>query len=339
MTELVSREYQLLRRPVGMPAAADFAIVSRTLADPAEGQIRVRNRFLSVDPYMRGRMTDAKSYSAPFQLNAPMDGGAIGVVESSRHPEFTVGDTVFSMHGWREAFLSDGKGISRIDPSLAPPQAYLGVLGMPGMTAYVGLFTIGGLKEGETVLVSGAAGAVGQVVCQIAKAKNCRVIGVVGSKEKARWLEREAGVDVTINYKTVPSLRKAILAAAPDGIDLTFENVGGEHLEAAVACAKDFSRVVICGLISQYNATEVGTGLRNIREVLTRRLTLRGFIVSDHQGVRGEFFREMAGLVTSGRMKWTETIVDGFDRMTEAFLGLFSGANTGKMVVKLTGTE
>ncbi len=335
MTAATIREYHLLRRPVGLPTAADFAVATRSLPEPAQGEVRVRNQFLSVDPYMRGRMIEAKSYVPPFALNAPLDGGAVGRVEVSNHPDFSVGDTVLSMMGWREGFVSDGKGLIRIDPTLAPPQAYLGTLGMPGLTAYAGLFVIGGLGEAETVLVSGAAGAVGMVVCQIAKARNCRVIAVVGSDEKARWLEREAGVDVTINYRTEPNLRKAIAAAAPDGIDLTFENVGGEHLEAAIACSKTFGRVVICGLISQYSATEAPAGIRNVRDILTRRLTVRGFIVSDHGDRRADFLRDMAGWIKAGRMKWTETIVDGFDRMPEAFLGLFSGANLGKMVVRI----
>jgi len=335
MTATTSREYHLVRRPVGLPATADFTVVTRSLPAPASGEVLVRNRFLSVDPYMRGRMMDVKSYVPPFALNAPLDGGAVGRVEASNHPDFAVGDTVVSMLGWREAYLSDGKGLIRIDPTLAPPQAYLGTLGMPGLTAYAGLFVIGGLRDKETVLVSGAAGAVGMVVCQIAKARDCRVIGVVGSDDKAQWLEREAGVDVTINYRTVPNLRKAIAAAAPDGVDLTFENVGGDHLEAAIATSKTFGRVVICGLISQYNATEAPAGIRNVRDILTKRLTVRGFIVSDHNDRRADFLRDMSGWIKAGRMKWSETIVDGFDRMPEAFLGLFSGKNLGKMVVRL----
>ncbi|MFN0177794.1 MAG: NADP-dependent oxidoreductase [Gemmatimonadales bacterium] len=330
------REFQLLRRPVGLPTGDDFAIVSREAAAVQDGQIRVRNLFVSVDPYMRGRMSDAKSYAEPYQLNAPMAGGAVGRVEESKAPALAPGDLVLTMHGWREGFVADGKTAVKIDSSLAPPQAYLGTLGMPGQTAYTGLFEIGGLKTGETVLVTGAAGAVGIVACQIAKARNCRVIGTVGSDEKAAWLKDNAGVDATINYRTAGNLRRAIAGAASEGIDLTFENVGGEHLEAALANMKDFGRVAICGLISQYNATDAGPGIRNIRDVLTRRLTVRGFIVSDHLGLRPRFLAEMVEWIKAGKMRWTETIIDGFERTPEAFLGLFSGRNIGKMVVRIT---
>lgn len=335
MPGISCREYQLLRRPVGMPAESDFATVARTLPSVGPGQVRVRNLFLSVDPYMRGRMSDAKSYAAPYELNAPMAGGAVGRIEESSHPGLAVGAVVLSMNGWREGFVSDGKDLQPLDVSAAPPQAFLGTLGMPGLTAYAGLFDVGGLNDGETVLVSGAAGAVGMVVCQIAKAKGCRVIGTVGADAKGAWLREQAGVDVAINYKTTPSLRKAIAAAAPDGVDLTFENVGGEHLEAALASAKTFGRVAICGLISQYNVTDAGPGIRNMRDVLTKRLTVRGFIVTDHAKRQPDFIREMIGWIKAGKMKWTETIVDGFERMPSAFLGLFSGQNLGKMVVRV----
>ena len=334
MTQVTVREYHLRRRPVGTPTPDDFELVSRSLPEPGPGEVLVRNEFLSVDPYMRGRMSDAKSYVPPYALGAPMDGGAVGRVEASSHPDFSAGDLVFSMMGWREGFLSDGKGLTRIDPALGPPQAFLSTLGMPGLTAYAGLLEVGKLGQGETVLVSGAAGAVGMVVCQIAKARDCRVIGVVGSDHKAEWLKRTAGVDVTVNYRTAGSLHKAIAAAAPDGIDLTFENVGGEHLEAALACSRTFARVVICGLIAHYNATEPPPGLRNVRHILTRRLTVRGFIVLDHHGLREDFLRDMAAWMAAGRMRSTETIIDGFTRMPEAFLGLFEGRNLGKMVVK-----
>jgi NADPH-dependent curcumin reductase CurA len=320
---------------VGLPTEHDFTVVSRPLPPIGAGQVRVRNLYLSVDPYMRGRMSDAKSYTPPYDLNAPMSGGAVGRVEESAHPDFAAGDLVLSTNGWRDRYVSDGAGLRKVDDAIAPPQAFLGTLGMPGLTAYVGLFDIGQLAPGETVLVSGAAGAVGMVACQIAKAKRCRVIGTAGSDQKAAWLTEKAGVDVVINYKTTPSLRKAVAAAAPDGIDLTFENVGGDHLEAALASAKTHGRLAICGLISQYNATEVGPGIRNVREILTRRLTVRGFIIFDHYHRQPDFVREMAGWIRSGQMKWTETIVDGFERMPAAFLGLFSGDNLGKMVVRV----
>lgn len=330
-----SREYTLRQRPTGLPSPADFAVVTRELADPGPGEILVRNLFLSVDPYMRGRMADVKSYAAPFEVGATMEGGAVGRVEASRHPGFAPGDLVLSPHGWREAYLSTGPGLTKLDASLAPPQAFLGALGMPGLTAYVGLLDVGGLAEGGTVLVSAAAGAVGMVACQIARAKGCRVIGVVGSDAKAEWLRENGAVDLAINYRATPSLRKAVADAAPDGVDLTFENVGGDHLEAALACSKRSARIVICGLIAQYNATDPPAGPRNFREVLTRRLTVRGFIVSDHWHRMPDFLRDMSGWMRAGEMRWTETIVEGFERMPEAFLGLFEGRNLGKMVVRV----
>jgi hypothetical protein len=320
---------------VGLPTDADFAIVTRPLSPLADGQLRVRNLYLSVDPYMRGRMSEAKSYTPPYDLNAPMSGGAVGRVEESRHPAFPVGTLVLSNNGWRDGFVGDGKGLQPIDESVAPPQTYLGTLGMPGFTAYVGLLEVGGLRPGETVLVSGAAGAVGMVACQIAKVHGCRVIGTAGSEEKAAWLRTTAGVDTVINYKTTENLRRAIAVAAGEGLDLTFENVGGEHLEAALASSKTHARVAICGLISQYNATEAGPGVRNVREILTRRLTVRGFIIFDHNGRQPDFLRDMSAWIRDGRVKWTETVVDGFERMPAAFLGLFAGANLGKMVVRV----
>ena len=333
---VISREFQLNQRPAGMPTAAQFTLATKELAPVGPGQVLVKNQFLSVDPYMRGRMTDAKSYVPPFELNVAMGGGAVGRVEESAHQDLPVGTFVLSMEGWREGFVSDGQGLVKIDASVAPPQAYLGTLGMPGLTAYVGLLDIGGLKDGDTVLVSGAAGAVGMVVCQIAKARGCTVIGSVGSDEKGAWLKANAGVDVTINYRTTPNLRKAVLAAAPDGIDVTFENVGGEHLEVALACSKPFGRVAVCGLISQYNATEAGPGIRNVPDILKKRLTVRGFIVTDHGQRQPDFIKDMTGWIAAGKMKWTETIVDGFEKMPEAFLGLFSGTNLGKMVVHVS---
>ena len=333
---VISREFQLRQRPVGMPTAADFTLATKELPPVGPGQVRVKNQFLSVDPYMRGRMTDAKSYVPPFELNVAMSGGAVGRVEESNHADLAVGTTVLSMEGWREGFVSDGKGLTKLDVSIAPPQAFLGTLGMPGLTAYAGLFDVGGLKDGDTVLVSGAAGAVGMVVCQIAKARGCTVVGMVGSDEKGAWLKANAGVDATINYRTAPSLRKAIMAAAPDGIDLTFENVGGDHLEAALACSKTSGRVALCGLISQYNATEAGAGIRNVRDILTKRLMVRGFIVTDHAKRQPDFIKDMTGWIQAGKMKWTETIVDGFEKMPDAFIGLFSGNNLGKMVVRVS---
>lgn len=335
MTSLTVREYQLRRRPAGMPSPDDFALVTRTLTEPADGEVLVRNLFLSVDPYMRGRMRDVKSYVDPFPLGGPLEGAAVGRVEASRHPDLPTGTLVLSMQGWREGFLTDGRGVTPIDPALGRPESWLGTLGMPGLTAYVGLLDIGAMAPGETVLVSGAAGAVGMVACQIARARGCRVVAVVGTDAKAAWLREHQAADVTINYRTAASLRQAIAGAAPDGVHVTFENVGGEHLEAALACSRNFGRIVICGLIANYNATEPPPGPRNVRDILTRRLTVRGFLVFDHHHRRGDFLRDMAAWIAAGQMHWTETVVDGFERMPEAFLGLFQGTNLGKMVVRV----
>ncbi|MEO8448224.1 MAG: NADP-dependent oxidoreductase [Gemmatimonadota bacterium] len=332
---LTAREFHLRRRPVGMPTNDDFELQTLDLPALGPGQVRVTNLYLSVDPYMRGRMTEAKSYVPPFELGAALEGGAVGRVEESTLPAFAVGDVVLSMMGWRDRFVTDGKGLSKIDPALAPLSAFLGTLGMPGFTAYVGLLDVGELKEGETVLVSGAAGAVGSVACQIAKAKGCTVIGVTGSDEKARWLLDNGCVDHAINYRTAPKLKAAIQTAGPEGVDLTFENVGGDQLEAALACSKTFARIVLCGLIANYNATSPAPGPSNFRDVLTKRLRIQGMIVTDHAKRRPDFLRDMSDWIKTGKMKWTETIVEGLERTPEAFAGLFEGRNLGKMVVKI----
>ena len=330
-----TREYHLARRPAGVPSADDFTIAERDLPPLKEREVKVRNLFLSVDPYMRGRMRDVKSYAPPYELGTPLIGGAVGRVEESRSPSFAPDDLVLSNQGWREGFVSEDRALTRIDPSIARPSAYLGVLGMPGLTAYAGLFDVGRLVDGETVLVSGAAGAVGATVCQIAKLRGCRVVGVVGSAEKAEWLTTEAGANAAINYRTVDNLRRAIRDAAPAGVDLTFENVGGGHLEAALACSNDFARIVICGLISEYNASAPSAGPSNLRDVLTKRLTMRGFIVTDHAKLYPDFHRDMTAWIKEGKIRWTETVIEGFERMPEAFLGLFEGRNMGKMVVRV----
>lgn len=337
MSATVNREIHLKKRPVGMPTAADFELVETAIPTPAAGQFLVRNVFMSVDPYMRGRMMDRESYIPPFQVGQVMDGGSVGQVMESEHPGFAAGDYVcgFANGGWREWWLSDGTMMQKVDPTLVPLQAYLGVLGMPGLTAYSGLLRIGQPKEGETVFVSAAAGAVGAVVCQIAKAKGCRVVGSVGSDAKADWLRREAGVDAVVNYKTCGNLLAAVKAAAPKGIDVYFENVGGEHLEVALELMNRAGRIVACGMISQYNATEPPPGPRNIILVVGKSLTFQGFIVSNYLDMVPSFFADMGQWVREGKMKWEETIVDGIAKAPDAFLGLFTGANAGKMLVRL----
>jgi len=325
-----SREIHLAARPEGWPKESDFELAEVDVADPEEGELLIRNEFMSVDPYMRGRMNDTRSYVPPFALGEPMPGGAVGRVVASNNPDYAEGDWVFSMLGWREVARSDGEGLRKLDPERAPPQASLGVLGMPGLTAYVGLLDIGQPKEGETVFVSGAAGAVGSVAGQIAKIKGCRVIGSAGSAEKVAWLE-ELGFDKAFNYKETPP-RDALRG---EKIDVYFDNVGGEHLEAALSAANTHARFVGCGMISRYNDERPEPGPRNIALVVSKRLKFQGFIIGDHFDRAGDFFRDMSGWVREGRVKYRETYVDGIENAPRAFLGLLRGENVGKMLVRL----
>ena len=336
MTSVTSREIHLRSRPHGLPTADNFALVSVEVPAPSgPDQVLVRNRFISVDPYMRGRMRDTRSYTAPFGLDEPLTGGAVGEVVSSNSDQFAEGDVVLHMFGWREYALAEPRNLTKVDPSLAPLQSYLGVLGMPGMTAYVGLLDIGKPQPGETVFVSGAAGAVGSEVCQIAKIQGCRVVGSTGSQVKARWLEEVAGVDVAINYKETSNLRRELQKACPDGIDVYFENVGGVHLEAALQYMNNFGRIAVCGMISMYNATSAQPGPANMALMIGRRLKMQGFIVSDHLERRDDFLRDVSGWMREGKLKWEETILEGIESTPEAFIGLFHGENLGKMLVKV----
>lgn len=335
MSTLMGREIRLRSRPSGMPTDETFELVEVEVPKPKEGEIQVRNIWMSVDPYMRGRMRDAESYVAPFQVGAALEGGCVGRVMQSKNPKFSDGDYVSSMLGWREYWVSDGKGVTKVDPNIAPLQAFLGVLGMPGLTAYAGLLQVGRPKEGETVFVSAAAGAVGSVVCQIAKAKGCRVAGSVGSDAKVKWLLEEAGIDAAFNYKTEPNLAAAMRKACPSGIDIYFENVGGKHLEVALMQMKSFGRIPVCGMIEQYNAFTPAPGPSTLINMIPKRLRLEGFIVTDHMGLMPQFFAEMAGWIKAGKMKWQETIHEGLEEAPAAFLGLFQGENIGKMLVKV----
>jgi NADPH-dependent curcumin reductase CurA len=335
MNQTLNREIHLKSRPVGMPRPENFELVTMSIPQPGEGEVLVRNIYMSVDPYMRGRMIDRKSYAPPFQLGEVMSGGCVGQVAASNHNKLKVGDYVSSMYGWREYYTSDGRGLSRIDPNLAPIQSYLGTMGMPGRTAYVGLLDIGQLKEGETVFVSAAAGAVGSVACQIAKIKGCKVIGSAGSAAKVSWLVDELGIDAAFNYKEVGKLSAELARRAPEGIDVYFDNVGGDHLEAALAQMNSFGRVVCCGMISQYNATEPTAAPRNLNFIVTKRLTLRGFIVSDHRAELPRIEKDMATWLAQGRLTWQVTIVDGLENAPEAFIRLFTGEKMGKMLVRI----
>ena len=337
MTRSTNREIRLKSRPTGMPSTENFALVETAMPKVGPGQFLLRNVWMSVDPYMRGRMMDRESYVPPFEVGKVLDGGSVGQVVESQHDGFAVGDYVcgFAAGGWREFHVSDGTMMQKVDPALAPLQAYLGVLGMPGLTAYSGLLRIGQPQPGETVFVSAAAGAVGAVVCQIAKLKGCYVVGSVGSDDKAAWLRREAGVDAVVNYKTCGNLEAAVKAVCPRGIDVYFENVGGEHLDVALSLMNRLGRIVACGMISQYNAVEPPAGPRNIILVVGKSITMQGFIVSNFIDMVPSFFADMGQWIRAGEIKWEETVFDGIANAPKAFLGLFTGANAGKMLVRL----
>lgn len=330
-----SREWHLVTRPQGWPTPADFALREAQLPELADGQLLVRNRYFSVDPYMRGRMSAAKSYAEPFELDKPMQGGAVGEVIASKSEDFAVGDQVLHFLGWREYAVVKAKSAVKVDPEAAPLSTYLGVLGMPGLTAYAGLLRVAEFKEGDTVFVSGAAGAVGGQVGQIAKLKGAsRVIGSAGSDDKVKLLVEEYGFDAAFNYKNGP-VKDQLKQAAPDGIDVYFDNVGGDHLEAAVAAMNLHGRIAICGMISQYNATEPTPAPRNLAQIIAKRFRMEGFLVGDHYDLQPQFVEEVSAWIRSGELKYRETFVEGIDNGVEAFLGLLRGENTGKMVVSL----
>ena len=300
MTTTTSRDVQLAKRPVGMPNDDDFQVVETPVAAPGKGQIQVRNLCMSVDPYMRGRMVDRKSYVPPFQIGETLTGGCIGVIEASEHPDFAVGDHVESMYGWREAWTEDAAGVTNLGANLeAPASAYLGVLGMPGMTAYVGLLGAGAYKDGDTVFVSGAAGAVGSIVGQIAKIKGSRVLGSAGSADKVALLTEELGFDFGFNYNEGDLLNQ-LREGAPDGLDVYFDNVGAEHLQAAIMHMRPFGRIALCGAIALYNDTEPRPGPNNLAMAIGLGLTLKGFIVSHYENMRADFRRDLSAWIASG---------------------------------------
>lgn len=317
-----------------MPSADNFELVSVELPAPAPGEVQVKNLWMTVDPYMRVRMNETRSYMPAFQIGEALQGGAIGEVVAANDAGLAVGDLVSSFLGWREGFNVPAVDVEKLDTHGLPPQAFLGVAGMPGLTAYAGLLRVAALTPGDVVFVSAAAGAVGQVVCQIAKLKGHTVIGSAGGAEKIAFL-KEIGVDHVIDYKAVPDLASAVLAAAPDGIDIYFENVGGEHLEAALAAAKPFARFALCGMISQYNATDAGVGARGLIQVIGKSLRLEGFLVRHHVDLRPAFIKELSGWIAEGRVQWRETVAYGIENAPSALIKLFKGENLGKMLVKL----
>ncbi|GIU02626.1 NADP-dependent oxidoreductase [Shewanella algidipiscicola] len=324
----------LQSRPEGMPTADNFALTQVTLPELQQGQFLVKNLWMSVDPYMRGRMIDRESYIAPFALGEVLEGGAIGEVIASKHADFPVGSKVSSMNGWRTHYVTDGSDHTILPTTPLCESHFLGVLGMPGMTAWTGLNRIAELKAGETLFVSAASGAVGSVACQLGLLMGAKVIASVGSDEKAASL-KAMGVEQVINYKTTTDLSAALRTAAPQGIDVYFENVGGDHLVAALDNMNEFGRIAVCGMIADYNDTTPSPGPSNIGNIIVKKLKIQGFIVMDHWEHYPEFTQQMSQWLANGQVKAEQTIYEGIEQAPAAFIGLFEGKNRGKMVVKL----
>ncbi|MFC3381854.1 NADP-dependent oxidoreductase [Couchioplanes azureus] len=335
MMSVLSTEIRLAARPQGWPTADTFEIARTEVPDPQQGQILVRNLLMSVDPYMRGRMDDRESYVPPYALGKALEGGAVGEVVSSGADGFKPGDTVLHGLGWREYALVPATSAAKVDPAVAPLGAYLGVLGMTGLTAYAGLLRSAEFKPGDTVFVSSAAGAVGQVVGQLARHRGAaRVIGSAGSAEKVAYLRDELGFDAAFDYHDAP-VREQLREAAPGGIDVYFDNVGGDHLEAAISALNVHGRICVCGMISVYNATEPAPAPRNLAMLIAKRLTMRGMLVSDHGDLRDEFVREVAPLLANGTIRHRETLFEGLETAPEAFLAMLRGDAVGKNLVRI----
>lgn len=336
MAFMKNKQILLASRPAGMPNEANFRIVETEVPQPKAGEVLVRTLYLSVDPYMRGRMDDRKSYIAPFAVNEVITGGGIGEVIESRSPAFQPGDIVTGMLGWQLYSVATAQELVKVDPTLAPVTTALGVLGMPGLTAYFGLLEIGRPKEGETVVVSGAAGAVGMTVCQIAKIKGCRVVGIAGSDEKNQYLEHELWVDTTINYKA-GDMRQPLKDACPEGVDVYFDNVGGEVSDAVMPLINKGARIPICGQISLYNLAKLDVGPRVQPYLLVKSALMQGFIITDYAPRFSEGITQLGRWNAEGKLKYAENIVEGFENAPRAFLGLFKGENLGKQLVKVDG--
>jgi NADPH-dependent curcumin reductase CurA len=333
-----ARRIVLASRPVGEPKPSDFRLEQFAVPQPGPGQLLLRTKWLSLDPYMRGRMSDAPSYAKPVGVGEVMEGGTVGEVAASNNPDYRPGDIVLAHTGWQTHALSDGAGLRKLDPQRAPVQTALGVLGMPGMTAYTGLREIGKPKAGETVVVSAGSGAVGSVVGQIAKIVGARVVGIAGGADKCRYVKNELGFDGCVDHRAA-DFPERLKAACPNGIDVYWENVGGPIFEAVLPLLNFFARVPVCGLISQYNATELPPGPNRLpqllRATLTRRLTIRGFIVWDFAALQDEFLRDVSQWIKDGRIKYREDIVDGLENAPQAFIGLLKGRNFGKQLVRV----
>ena len=321
--------------PMGNPSLSHFDLKSETISLKNDDEVLVTNKWISIDPYMRARMTERKNYKPPFEIGKPMEGTAIGEIIESKSNNFKKGDFVLSEFGWRDNFIANSESLKKINPINVPIQTYLGPLGFTGHTAYIGLFRIAKIKPKQTILVSSAAGSVGSTVCQIAKILGCKVIASTGSDEKVEWLKKEIGVDHAFNYKKIDNLVLHFKDICPEGFDIYFDNVGGNFLEAAIFRMKNFGRIVICGRISQMNATSPGEGLKNMAHVLVKRLTIKGFLIFDHYDDYKDFENDMSNWVINKKIKWRETIVEGIENSPQAFLDLLNGKNIGKMIVKI----
>jgi NADPH-dependent curcumin reductase CurA len=333
MAAEVNRQIVLKSRPEGAPNLDNFELVQSPVPEPADGEVVMRTRFMSLDPYMRSRMSAAKSYAKPVDVGAPMVAGTVSEITASRHPGFAAGDIVLGYGGWQDYARSNGSGLRKLDPAAAPVTTALGVLGMPGMTAYAGLLEIGHPKPGETVVVAAASGAVGAVVGQMAKIKGCRAIGIAGGPDKCRYVVEELGFDACIDHRAADFTRQ-LEAACPAGIDVYFENVGGAVQQAVWPLLNDFARIPVCGLISQYNLPPMPGP--DMASVLRKRLTVRGFIVSDFAAKQADFLRDVGEWIRSGRLKYREDVVEGLENAPAAFLGLLQGKNFGKLLVKVS---
>jgi len=335
MTQSTNRKFTLASRPVGMPKESDFKLVETPVPTPGAGEILVKALYLSVDPYMRGRISDAKSYAAPVEIGGVMVGGVVGEVIESNNPKFKGGDIVQGEFGWQEYVVCNGKGVRKVDPAIAPISTALGVLGMPGLTAWGGLLEIGQPKAGETVLVSGAAGAVGSIVGQIAKIKGCRAVGIAGSDDKVRYLVDELGFDAAFNYKTDKNYSEKLKQLCPDGIDVYFDNVGGTITDAVIPQLNVKGRVSVCGQIAHYNAEKIETGPRWLWFLIAKQARVEGFLVFQFAEKFMQGAAEMAGWIKEGKLKYREDIVEGFENLPKAFIGMLNGDNTGKRLVKV----
>ena len=335
MSRESNRQVRLASRPLGWVQESNFSFTDSPIPSAGDGQILVRNIFMSVDPYMRGRMNDVKSYVPPFQVGEILQAGVVGQVIESRNPGFAEGDYVNGMLGWEDYSVSNGQGLYKLAKNDVPLSYHLGILGMPGMTAYVGLFRIGNAKAGETVFVSAASGAVGSIVGQLAKIHGCRATGCAGSDEKVALLRKEFGFDAAFNYKTSESLPKSIAKICPKGIDVNFENVGGEIFEAALWNMRNFGRVALCGMVANYNDDELQPGPRGMMSIIGRRLTIRGFIVTDHPEACKEYVAKATQWLKEGKLKYRETVTKGLENAPAAFIDMLKGGNIGKQIVQL----